>query len=174
MDDASEQVILVDRDDREIGLAAKLPAHELGYLHRAVSVCVLDDDKRMLLQKRAAGKYHSGGLWTNACCTHPRQGETPLAAAGRRLREELGVDCPLNFVLRAHYRAEVGNALVENEVVHLFAGRYAGHVRRDPKEVEDFAWSTREALLAAIAERPQDYTYWFRYYLKTFDQEIFG
>ena len=141
--------------------------------------CVLchspvDDDKRMLLQKRAAGKYHSGGLWTNACCTHPRQGETPLAAAGRRLREELGVDCPLNFVLRAHYRAEVGNALVENEVVHLFAGRYAGHVQRNPEEVDDFAWSTREALLAAIAERPQDYTYWFRYYLKAFDHEIFG
>ena len=121
MNDAGEQVeILVDIDDREIGQAPKLAAHKEGRLHRAISVSIVDDGGRMLLQRRARGKYHSGGLWTNACCTHPRRGETVNEAAERRLYfEEFGVSCSLHWLLRTHYRAPVGD-LIENEVVHLF------------------------------------------------------
>src|ERR1700685_465980 len=120
MNDSEEHIILVDADDREVGLAGKIEAHAKGLMHRAISVCVLDKRGRMLLQRRAAGKYHSGGLWTNACCTHPRAGEGVAEAARRRLREELGVDCELKFALRTHYRADVGNGLIEDEIVHMF------------------------------------------------------
>ena len=95
MNDALEQVILVDMDDREIGRAGKLEAHRQGQLHRAVSICIVDGEGRMLLQRRAAVKYHSPGLWANACCSHPRPGEATLAAALRRLPEELGFSCAL-------------------------------------------------------------------------------
>src|ERR1700685_1150129 len=106
MNDSEEHIILVDADDREVGLAGKIEAHAKGLMHRAISVCVLDRAGRMLLQRRALGKYHSGGLWTNACCTHPRAGETVEAAARRRLRAELGVDCDLKPVLRRHSSGE--------------------------------------------------------------------
>ena len=108
MNDDAEQVILVDARDRETGHAPKLAAHRQGLLHRAISVSVVDAQGRLLLQRRAREKYHSGGLWTNACCTHPRPGETTDNAAERRLTEELGVVCPLHWVLRTQYRARVG------------------------------------------------------------------
>ncbi len=173
MDDHVEEVILVDLEDREIGRAAKIPAHALGYLHRAISVCVVDAEGRMLLQRRAAGKYHSAGLWTNACCTHPHPGETVDHAAVRRLQEELAATCPLRFLARTHYQAPVGGLLRENEVVHLFLGSYAGDVRPNPDEVEAFAWKSRDNLLADIASKPDAYTYWFRHYLESFGEEIY-
>jgi len=174
MDEQHEEVILVDQDDREVGRAAKLPAHRRGALHRAISVCVLDDRGRMLLQQRAAGKYHSAGLWTNACCTHPRPGEPVQEAAERRLAEEMGVACPLRWMLRTHYRAPVGGDLVENEVVHLFIGSYAGDVRPDPSEVSAFAWVSHDDLLEGIARGPEIYTYWFRHYVSAFGDAIFA
>ena len=128
MNDDAEQVILVDAHDRETGHAPKLAAHRQGLLHRAISVSVVDAQGRLLLQRRAREKYHSGGLWTNACCTHPRPGEATDGAAERRLAEELGVVCPLHWVLRTHYRARVGVELVENEVVHLYHGVYIGEI----------------------------------------------
>lgn len=170
--EGEEQVILVDLEDREIGHAPKLAAHQRGELHRAISVCVVDSRGRMLLQRRALGKYHSGGLWTNACCTHPRHGEAVDVAAERRLFEELGVSCPLHWVLRTHYRAAVGD-LVENEVVHLFHGHYSGDVRPNPSEVDAFRWTTREALLRDLEARPGDYTYWFKYYMTNFADRMF-
>ncbi len=172
MNDDEENVILVDAQDREMGRAPKLSAHRQGLLHRAISVCVVDSEGRMLLQRRALGKYHSGGLWTNACCTHPRPGETAGDAAERRLAEELGVVCPLNWILRTHYRAPVGD-LVENEVVHLFHGIYEGEVRPDPSEVEAFAWTPRDVLLLDIERRPDDYTYWFKHYVRSFADRLF-
>ena len=138
MNDLDEQVILVDLQDRETGVAPKLDAHRAGLLHRAISVCIVDARGRMLLQQRASGKYHSGGLWTNACCTHPRAGEGVREAAERRLEEELGVKCPLHWMLRTHYQAPVSRGLIENEVVHLFHGVYDGAVVPNPAEVEDF------------------------------------
>ena len=173
MNDETEQVILVDAQDREVGRAAKMAAHRQGLLHRAISVCVVDPEGRMLLQRRARDKYHSGGLWTNACCTHPRPGETADEAASRRLAEELGVVCPLQWMLRTHYRAHVGEALIENEVVHLYQGLYLGAVQPDAREVEAFAWTSRETLLSDIEKRPDDYTYWFKHYVRSFADRLF-
>ena len=109
MNDENEVVILVDSQDQEVGQFAKIEAHKQGLLHRAISVCVVDPQGRMLLQRRARDKYHSGGLWTNACCTHPRPGESVAEAAERRLREELGVTCELDWVLSTHYQAPVSD-----------------------------------------------------------------
>jgi isopentenyl-diphosphate delta-isomerase len=173
MDDGGEDVILVDMDDREVGRAAKLPTHKMGYLHRAISVCVVDSAGRMLLQRRASGKYHSAGLWTNACCTHPRPGEAADRAASRRLREELGVVCPLNWMARTHYRASVAPDLVENEVVHLFIGLYGGAVRPDADEVDAFDWVARGLLLSQMRESPDAYSPWFRHYLSSFGNALF-
>jgi isopentenyl-diphosphate Delta-isomerase len=174
MDDTEEQIILVDAEDREIGLAPKLAAHRQGLMHRAISAVVLDGRGRMLLQRRALGKYHSGGLWTNACCTHPRAGETVEAAARRRLREELGVECDLRWALRTHYRADVGNGLIEDEVVHLFVGLYDGAVTPNPDEVASFEWMSRSDLRARISADPEAYTYWFRHYMRSFADEMFS
>lgn len=174
MIDSDESIILVDEEDREVGLAPKLEAHERGLRHRAISVCILDRRGRMLLQRRATGKYHSGGLWTNACCTHPRAGETVEAAARRRLREELGVDCELKFLTRTHYRAVVGNGLIEDEVVHLFVGAYDGPVTPDPAEVAAYDWLSRADLRARIAAQPEAYTYWFRHYMRHYADQMFA
>ena len=168
-----EQVILVDRNDTEIGRADKLPAHRLGYLHRAVSICVIDDQGRMLLQRRAAEKYHSTGLWTNACCSHPRPGEATDGAALRRLPEELGFSCPLVWAAQTHYRADVGAGLTEDELVHIFLGLYNGEVNPDPHEVDGVMWATYDFLKADISSNPQNYTYWFKHYIATFGRKLF-
>ena len=173
MPDSDERVVLVDGDDHEIGQANKLDAHRVGSRHRAISVCLIDSQGRMLLQRRAATKYHSGGLWTNACCTHPRPGETTAAAASRRLREELGVDCPLTFLKRTHYRAAVGGDLTEDEVVHLFLGLYDGPVHPDAAEVSQTLSLGRQALLDDVAKRPAAYTHWFKHYLDAFGDLLF-
>jgi isopentenyl-diphosphate delta-isomerase len=132
-------VIVVDANDSQIGTASKLEAHRSGLRHRAISVIIGDRDGRVLLHRRAAGKYHSGGLWTNTCCSHPRPGEPASDAATRRLVEEMGISCPLTFVFSMNYRAEVSNGLVEDEIVHVFGGRFDGTPIPDPLEVSDWA-----------------------------------
>ena len=173
MDDTLEQVILVDMNDKEIGRADKLPAHRLGYLHRAVSICVLDEQGRMLLQRRAAEKYHSAGLWTNACCSHPRPGEATDGAALRRLPEELGFSCPLVWAAQTHYRADVGAGLMEDELVHIFLGLHNGEVNPNPREVDGVLWATYDFLKSDISSNPQNYTYWFKHYIATFGRKLF-
>ena len=174
MIDDRETVILVDAEDREVGTLGKLEAHLQGKRHRAISVCVTNPQGDMLLQRRALGKYHSGGLWTNACCTHPRIGEQVADAAFRRLKEELGVECRLNFLRVTHYRADVGGNLVEDEIVHIFHGEYDGDTPRpDAEEVMDYAWLSRRDLVSDVARRPEAYTYWFRHYLLHHEDEIF-
>jgi isopentenyl-diphosphate Delta-isomerase len=173
MDENEELVILVDARDREIGQQWKFVAHQRGDRHRAISVCVTDARGRMLLQRRAASKYHSGGLWTNACCTHPRPGELVAVAAERRLREELGIACPLQFLFNTHYEAPVGANLIENEIVHVFHGEYSGLVVPNPIEVDDVAWVSRKELLSDIDNRPECYTYWFNHYVRVFGEAIF-
>jgi isopentenyl-diphosphate delta-isomerase len=165
MNDQLERVILVDADDRPLGTAAKLEAHRRGLLHRAFSVLIDDDAGNILLQKRAAAKYHSGGLWTNACCGHPRPGEATAHAAGRRLWEEMGIACPLVPLSTLTYRAEVGGGLIEHELVHLYRGVWRGGVRRDPHEAEAHAWHPLSAVRRAAAEAPERFTAWFRLYL---------
>lgn len=161
---SEEQVILVDADDRPVGVAGKLAAHRQNLRHRAISVLVFDPSGRMLLQRRAAAKYHSPGLWANACCTHPRHGEEAVEAAGRRLAEEMGIALPLAFAGRFAYEAPVGADLWENEIVHVFTGLYEGKVSPNPDEVETYAWLDVAALRVDIAARSALYAPWFRLY----------
>jgi isopentenyl-diphosphate delta-isomerase len=166
MTDATEQVILVDAEDRELGIAPKLAAHERGDLHRAFSVLIHDGAGRLLLQKRYRGKYHSGGLWTNACCGHPRPGEDTLAAAARRLNEEMGFTCPLSPLGTLIYRESVDGGLIEHELVHLFAGRYEGPIHPDPREAEDHAWRPLHDIRREAITNPERFTVWFGRYLR--------
>lgn len=163
--DAFEQVILVDFEDRETGTAPKLEAHRRALMHRAFSVIVRDDRGWLLLQRRASGKYHSPGLWSNSCCGHPRPGEELAAAARRRLHEELGFGCELRPVGRLHYAVDFDNGLSENEVVTLFAGRHVGTVPFDRTEVEEIRWVELSRLLAELSTSPDTFTYWFRLYM---------
>jgi isopentenyl-diphosphate delta-isomerase len=165
MDDAAEMVVLVDASGRAVGTAAKLEAHRRGDLHRAFSILIHDGAGKLLLQKRHAGKYHSGGLWTNACCGHPRPGEDVADAAQRRLVEEMGIRCALSPLGTLIYRADVGGGLVEHELVHLFAGVYRGAVDPDPHEAEDYAWRSLDEVRREAAAEPQRFTAWFRLYL---------
>jgi isopentenyl-diphosphate delta-isomerase len=156
-----ELVLLVDADDNPIGETPKLQAHQEGRLHRAVSAFVFDPSGRMLLQRRAAGKYHSAGLWSNACCTHPRPGETTLAAANRRLEEEMGLSCDLRFRFTFLYRAELDSGLVEHELDHVFTGVTSGEPRPDPAEVSDWRWVAVGELVEEVAAQPDRFTAWF-------------
>lgn len=155
-----EQVIVVDTTDRAVGTAPKLEAHLAGTLHRAVSVFVTDGRGRVLLQRRASGKYHSADLWTNSCCGHPRPGETPREAAARRLLEEMGVACALEHAGTFHYRAELPNGLVEHEIDHVFVGTWQGEPSPDPREVGAWRWATLGELRRDLRARPQRYTAW--------------
>lgn len=165
MMDSEEFVLLVDAADRPCGTAGKLDAHRQGLRHRALSVIVRDPLGRLLLQKRAIGKYHSGGLWTNSCCSHPRPEEPVALAARRRLQEEMGFLCPLEPLLRVSYRATVGPGMIEDEIVHVFAGVYDGPIRSDPREAEGYAWVEPAALLAEMDRVPERFSVWFRKYV---------
>jgi isopentenyl-diphosphate Delta-isomerase len=158
----NEHVILVDADDTAIGTREKRAAHVTGALHRAFSIFVFDSAGRMLLQRRAITKYHSGGLWSNACCSHPRPGESTRAAAHRRLFEELGFHCPLRTAFSFVYRADVGGGLIEHEYDHVFIGTFDGDPAPDPVEVDDWRWVDMYALRRELREAPGRFTYWFR------------
>jgi isopentenyl-diphosphate delta-isomerase len=173
-DNSADDVILVDTDDRPLGTMAKLAAHRRGLTHRALSVIVRDRDNRLLLQRRATGKYHSGGLWTNTCCSHPRPGEDTAEAARRRLMEEMGIACPLTLLFSTHYRADVSNDLIEDEVVHVFGGRFDGTPDPDPGEVSDWCWKAANEVARDLDARPELYTVWFRKYRERFWQAMVG
>jgi isopentenyl-diphosphate delta-isomerase len=161
MVDARERVVLVDESDRELGDAGKLEVHADGSLHRAFSVFVINGRGEILLQRRADGKYHSGGLWTNTCCGHPRPGEPVHAAARRRLREEMGFDCALRPLGTFLYRADVGGGLLEHELDHLYLGEHAADPHPDPAEVSEWRWADPRAALAAAQASPGEFTPWF-------------
>ena len=155
-----DQVILVDERNNEIGVAEKMTAHISGKMHRALSVFVFDASGRLLLQKRAALKYHSGGLWSNTCCSHSRPGESTASAARRRLQEEMGIDCELTEVFSFIYRAVFPNGLIEHEYDQVFFGRYDDEPRPNPEEVEDWKWVNLAQLEADIKKHPDSYSYW--------------
>jgi len=159
-----EQVILVDAEDRELGAMEKLAAHERGgTLHRAFSVFVTDSRGRWLLQRRALGKYHFPGLWTNTCCSHPRPGEDTAAAAHRRLQEEMGFDCPLEERFAFEYRAtSEAEGLTEHELDHVFTGRYDGECIPNPDEVAEVRRIDPAVLEAEVRDRPEAFTPWFK------------
>ena len=162
----ANMVILVDAGDAPLGVAPKLDAHRRGLKHRAISVLVRNATGQMLLQRRAAGKYHSAGLWTNACCSHPRPGENASDSARRRLGEEMGVDCPLEPLFVTSYRAQVSNDLVEDEVVHVFGGAYDGPIAPDASEVSEWKWMSLPDLAADQLAHPERYTAWFLHYVQ--------
>jgi isopentenyl-diphosphate delta-isomerase len=157
-----ESVILVDEYDREVGSSTKLLAHSDGKLHRAVSAFVFDCEGRLLLQQRARTKYHSGGLWSNTCCGHPRPGETAHQAITRRLAEEMGFICDLRPAFSFLYRAELDNELVEHEYDHVFSGRFDGTPRPDASEVEAWRWVGLDDLRREVRERTGEFTFWLK------------
>jgi isopentenyl-diphosphate delta-isomerase len=158
-----EEVVLVNEQDQQVGTKEKLAAHKEGLLHRAFSIFIFNDKHEMLLQQRAFTKYHSGGLWTNACCSHPRVGESPLAAAQRRLKEEMGFVTNLEPFFSFIYRADVGGDLIEHEYDHVFLGTYSGPIDKlNPEEVAAYRWISLEELVSEIAISPEHFTEWFK------------
>ncbi|CAM1367632.1 isopentenyl-diphosphate Delta-isomerase [Tenacibaculum soleae] len=161
-----EQVILVDEQDNQIGLMEKIEAHEKALLHRAFSVFVFNDKKELMLQQRAANKYHSPLLWTNTCCSHQRSGETNLAAGKRRLQEEMGFVCELKEVFSFIYKAPFDNGLTEHELDHVMVGDFNEHPNINKEEVESYKWMTLEAVKKDIEDKPEIYTAWFKIIFK--------
>jgi len=156
-----DQIVLVDGRDRRVGVAEKMAAHVHGWRHRAFSVFVINDRQELLLQKRSPSKYHSGGLWSNTCCGHPRPGERVAQAAKRRLREEMGFDCRLHRIGAIQYSLDVGNGLVEREYLHLFVGRWNGQPVPAVDEVSEWRWSATSAIDASIVTQSMRFTPWF-------------
>jgi isopentenyl-diphosphate Delta-isomerase len=155
-------VILVDEQDNELGLMEKMEAHEKALLHRAFSVFIFNDAGQMLLQQRAYNKYHSGGLWTNACCSHPLPGESVADAAQRRLMEEMGFTTPLNKAFAFVYKAPFDNGLVEHEFDHVFTGYHNGSIAPNEAEVQDYCYQTMDEIKQGIAAQPHRFTEWFK------------
>ena len=157
-----EKVILVDEADNAIGEMEKMEAHIKGVLHRAFSVFVLDGNNRLLLHRRALEKYHSPGLWTNTCCSHPRSGESVGQAAHRRMQEEMGFDCPLDAVFTFIYRAKFDNGLTEHELDHVLIGFSDDIPYPNPEEVHEYKWMPLPEIAKDIRDHPEIYTVWFR------------
>lgn len=163
-----EKVVLVDAEDRSLGLMEKMEAHERGALHRAVSVCLFDNAGRWLIQQRAPTKYHSPGLYANSCCSHPRSGESVYDAAVRRVYEELGLRVSLHYECSFLYKADVGSGLIEHEYDHLFSGRYLGPLYPNSDEVCDIVWWSYEELSVSIRNDPHLFAAWFPHIFSRF------
>jgi isopentenyl-diphosphate delta-isomerase len=157
-----QQVVLVDERDREIGVMEKMEAHQKALLHRAFSVFVYNSKGEMLLQRRAPQKYHSGGLWTNACCSHPGPGDQIEQAAEKRLQEELGFSITLTKAFDFIYKVSFDNGLTEYEFDHVLTGIYDGDILPDPEEVADYCFLPVEDIQASFNAHPGQYTEWFK------------
>lgn len=157
-----EEVILVDEKDKAIGIMEKIEAHEKGILHRAFSVFIFNSNGELLLQQRALNKYHSAGLWTNTCCSHPRPNEDTLAAANRRLMEEMGITSELEYKTNFIYKTVFDNNLTEHEFDHVYFGKSDQLPTINPSEVEGYAWLDPEKITTDIAKDPAKYTSWFK------------
>lgn len=155
-------VIQVDEKDNEVGLVPKMDAHRKGVLHRAISILIFDSHGNWMLQKRADGKYHSAGLWTNACCSHPLPEETDEAAANRRLYEEMKLSCDLEKKFSFLYKAEFENGLIEHELDHVFYGICDDMPDPDPAEVSEWRMISPSDLALEIAGQPENFTEWFK------------
>jgi len=163
-----DMVILVNEQNEWQGMMDKVAAHKEGLLHRAISVFIVNEKKELLLQQRADGKYHSGGLWSNTCCSHPMQGESTFMAAHRRLREELGFDCELQAAFILRYKAAMDNGLVENEYDHVYFGTYSGTLQPDPDEVKAYRYVRTDELQQEINANPGAFTAWLHLALPRF------
>ena len=169
---AEERLILVNEKNRAIGVGGKTPVHRAGLLHRAFSIFIVDDAGRILLQRRARGKYHSGGLLANSCCGHPRPGETTLVAARRRLTEELGIEAPLTFGFFSRYRADLNGGMQENEFVYVYFGPLVEQPNPDPAEVSEVMFASADEIARRIARQPDGFVYWLRHYFENHSPQI--
>jgi isopentenyl-diphosphate delta-isomerase len=165
-----KKLILVDENDKEVGEEEKLKAHLEGKRHRAFSILIFNSKGELLLQQRARGKYHSGSLWSNTCCSHPEPGKDLKDEAEKRLKEEMGIEADLREVFSLSYNVKVGN-LVENEIDHVFVGEFDGEPQPSPEEAEDWKWISLDNLEKDIQDNPEKYTPWFKLILKRLPKE---
>lgn len=163
-----ENVVLVDTNDNKLGLMEKLEAHRKGLLHRAFSVFILDEKKRLLLQKRALNKYHSPGLWTNTCCSHPRDNEDVIDAGKRRLNEEMGISASLNHLFSFIYKVNFDNGLIEHEFDHVLIGNSKTDPVINKDEVCDWKWVDIKNVKIDLADNSDMYTEWFKIIFEKF------
>ncbi|MEM8928224.1 MAG: isopentenyl-diphosphate Delta-isomerase [Bacteroidota bacterium] len=163
-----EKVILVDTKDNPIGLMPKMEAHEKARLHRAFSVFIMNKKGEIMLQQRAADKYHSPLLWTNTCCSHQRDGETNIEAGKRRLMEEMGFETDLREVFSFIYKAPFDNGLTEHELDHVMIGNFNGTPKINPEEVANWMWMFPSDIQKDIGIHPQNYTAWFKIIFERF------
>ncbi len=160
------EVVLVDKNNKKIGVEEKIKAHKEGKLHRAFSIFTFNSKGELLLQKRAKTKYHSGGLWSNTCCGHPKPNETYQQAVHRRLKEEMGFDCKLKKLFCFKYKLALKGGLIENEYDCVFIGRFNGEPKPNSKEVMDYKWISIKELKQDIVKNPDKYTVWLKKILK--------
>ncbi len=159
---SKEVVILVDTQDTPIGEMEKMEAHEKGLLHRAFSIFIMNDGGEIMVHQRASSKYHSGGLWTNTCCSHPRPTESVEEAAKRRLQEEMGFECEMKIVDKFIYEAKLDNNLTEHEYDYVLFGTFNGQPNLNPSEVQDWKWMKPSTVFSELNQYPEKYTYWFK------------
>ncbi|TLP74007.1 isopentenyl-diphosphate Delta-isomerase [Maribacter sp. ACAM166] len=169
-----EEVILVNQEDEQIGIMPKMEAHEKALLHRAFSVFITNDNGEIMLQQRAASKYHSPLLWTNTCCSHQRVGESNISAGKRRLQEEMGFEAELKELFSFIYKAPFDNGLTEHEYDHVMLGRFNTEPMINPKEVEAWKWMSPELVNKDMADNPDEYTAWFKIIFEKFYQHLFN
>jgi isopentenyl-diphosphate delta-isomerase len=169
---SDEPLILVDESNRALSAAPKQAVHLQGLLHRAFSIFMVDDRGRILLQQRNPRKYHSGGLWANSCCGHPRPGERTVTAARRRLDEELGVTDPLSFGFFARYRADLDHGMRENEFVYVYFGRLHAPAKPNPAEIAGLEFASLAEIGVRIKQKPKTFTYWMKHYIQNHHAEI--
>ena len=163
---SEEKVVLVDKEDFQLGLMPKLEAHRKGVLHRAFSVFIFNSSKLLLMQKRSSLKYHSPGLWTNTCCSHQRDGESTVDAAKRRLNEEMGLNVDLKETFSFIYKANLENGLIEHEFDHVLVGFTDFNPDINTNEVEDWKWIDLSFLELDLDKNPNIYTEWFKIIFK--------
>ena len=169
-----EEVILVNQENEQIGTMPKMEAHEKALLHRAFSVFIINKDGEIMLQQRAASKYHSPLLWTNTCCSHQRVGETNIEAGKRRLQEEMGFVAELKELFSFIYKAPFDNGLTEHEYDHVMIGDFNSEPKINPEEVEDWKWMSPELVKEDIIDNPEQYTVWFKIIFEKFFQYLFN
>jgi isopentenyl-diphosphate delta-isomerase len=170
--ESEDKVILVDEYDHNIGEMEKTGAHLKGLLHRAISVLVFNSRNEVMLQQRSLTKYHSPGLWSNTCCSHPRPGEATPMAAHRRLKEEMGFECQLNKAFDFTYKVNFDNGLIEHEFDHVYIGYYDRDPIINPEEANAFRWIPIKELLGDIRSNPDSYTVWFRIIMEKIDERL--
>ena len=166
------EVILVDKDDNATGSMEKMEAHRKGFLHRAFSVFIFNEKMQLMLQQRALHKYHSPGLWSNTCCSHPYPGEEVEEAAHRRLAQEMGFDCGIREVFSFIYKADLDQEMTEHELDHVLIGKYNEEPVLNSEEVADWKWIGLDELLIDMEKHPEQYTVWFRIIFKEFREKI--